>query len=255
MSVTTPNSVPGYYRSRIISSSTSSNNLISAAAPLFLLAEKLQQTNFSANRAKLLQDLIHEIKAFENKASIAGFNATNIVTARTALSALLDTIIANTQWGKENNWEINTLTTNWPQTETNVNFFNLLEHSLKNAAENIELLELFYLILSFGFEGEYSAQANKHQTLNAIIDKLYTTIKQQRSLLEKNLLITTNSATIIKTKPNWKKLLLLALGIIVLCNLGAYLTYRIKLGSMLHPINTMIKQHNESIQNMGGAAK
>lgn len=250
MNIETENS--GYYRSRIFSLNNSINPLIAASTPLFLIAEKLKNYNFAITHSKLLQDLTHEIKAFENKSQVQGIRTSSIFTARTALCLMLDEIISETSWGKENNWSKHLLT-NLQHNSQQKSFFEILNTLLETPAENLQLLELFYLILSFGYEGDYHYQANKQAELIKYRNDLYGIIHPLHNEINKSLLIQNKNESELasKKKTKWKKIIILALGTFLTINLGLSLAFSTRLNSMVKPINELIKQHNDTLHNLG----
>ncbi|MCU7878891.1 MAG: type VI secretion system protein TssL, long form, partial [Candidatus Thiodiazotropha sp. (ex Lucinoma borealis)] len=56
-------------------------------------------------------------------------------------------------------------------------FFQLLQKLLQNPAKNIELLELMYICLSFGFEGRFRPLPDGYAQLQTLRDNLYRTIR------------------------------------------------------------------------------
>ena len=79
---TTPLPTHGYYRSRAYTSNTNINPLLAACDQLFSLVANLKDVELPDDSEKLLQDLAHEIRAFEHTAQLANYDQNMIVSAR-----------------------------------------------------------------------------------------------------------------------------------------------------------------------------
>lgn len=181
---------PSYYRSKAFAASTGINQLITAADPLLTLATQLQKISMPADLNSLQSHLCHEMRAFENRAQNSGYHVQIIVAARYALCALIDELILHCSWGKE--WLNYKLVDYFHRDQENIEkdrFFIILERSRNDVATHIDLLELIYLCLRFGYEGEYRLIERGHLTLTHLVDNLYQDIRQQRCEFSKSLLI------------------------------------------------------------------
>jgi len=66
-------------------------------------------------------------------------------------------------------------------------FFVLLERMKSYPGENLEMLELMYLLLSLGFEGKYRVVSRGRDKIEQIRDELYRLIRQYRGDYEREL--------------------------------------------------------------------
>jgi type VI secretion system protein ImpK len=188
------NAVSGYYRSKMFSATNGPNQLIDAAAPLFSIASRLNKINAPKNRDKFLSDLVHEVKAFENKAQIFRYHSNIILAARYALCALLDETIMNTDWGPAFNWnQENLLLTFHHEADGDERFFVILHRAFEDPAIHLDLLELIYLALSLGFTGKYGKKESDLHELTFITNNLYNCIRQHRGEVSKSLNVTATS--------------------------------------------------------------
>lgn len=179
-----------YYRSKAFTINVDINPLIAAAAPLLILANKLHQAPISPDLNKLHQDLTHEIKAFENKTQTLGYRPHIILAARYTLCTLLDEMVMTSAWGPQSDWSNqNLLATFQGEIWGGERFFLILERGCEDPKLHIDLLELIYLCLSFGFQGKYRLQDQGYIELGKIIDNLYHIIRKHRGEFFKNLLI------------------------------------------------------------------
>ena len=77
----------------------SGNPILQAAAPLLILAAKLQTSVQQANINTLRQQAVHEIRALEQRLSRAGVPAEDVLVARYVLCTFVDSAVSNTPWG------------------------------------------------------------------------------------------------------------------------------------------------------------
>lgn len=185
-----PVNIPTYYRSKGLLNTVSINQLINAADSLLTLATMLRKISIPPDADVLHRNICHEVKAFENKAQTLGFPPSIILAAKFVICALLDELIAITLW-PELTWEKYSLVANFQLDPPNEEkFFLILETSLQDAAENIDLLELIYICLRLGYEGRYRKLEKGHLELRNINDQLYYIISQHRDEFTRSLLVT-----------------------------------------------------------------
>jgi len=222
--------VNSYYRSKIFTSEIGINPLIAAASPIFAIVEKLAKTRYISDISKLHQDLTHEIKAFENKIQTQGYRSQIILAARYVLCAWIDEVILNTEWGIDSEWDKRRLVNNLQESAAgNQQFFVLLDRCSQDPAIYIDLLELMYLCLILGLEGDYRYLERGHIQLSSLIDNLYQCIRQQRGDFSKNLEVKLEVAT--KPRTLNRSLLLPILcfigSIVIIISLYCALNYRL----------------------------
>jgi len=181
----------GFYRSRIYTASTSINPLIVACDPILTLMTNLKNIEYPSDRNRFLEDLAHEIRAFEHRAGLANYPENIITAARYALCCLLDETIALTsEWGKNNGWLHNNLLTIFHNENYGGEyFFTMIERSLENITPNLHLIELLYLCLNFGFAGKHRNTEHGKSELASITNKLYQAICQYRRISQHNLFV------------------------------------------------------------------
>lgn len=195
-----------YYRSKAYTAVLGINPLIAAASPLFTLTANLRESESYTDINGLYQQLCHEIRAFENNAQAQNYRSDIILVARYVLCSLLDEIILNTSWGKISNWERHKLLMTFHnEPNGDERFFVILDRISEEPALHIDLLELLYLCLSFGFEGKYRYQENGKILLESIIDKLFERIRYQKEDIKKDFTTLHKSAFQTKTIQVHKK--------------------------------------------------
>lgn len=171
-----------FCRSRIYTLDISINPLVAACDPLLVLVATLKTIIYPLERDKFLQDLAHEIRAFECRAQMANYLPSTIMAARYALCCLLDETIAFTSnWGKDNGWlQNNLLTIFHNEGYGGAYFFTIISQALEDVGKNLHLIELLYLCLRFGFEGKYHNKEYDKNKLASIANRLYQIICQHR---------------------------------------------------------------------------
>lgn len=179
-----------YYRSKAFISQNGVNPLLAAAAPLFFLGEKFHCLESPVNALALRNDLLHELNAFEQQAQGYGYRANAIQATRFVICLWLDEMALHTTWGRESDWPKQPLVEH--SEKEHQSFFLILNHSLQDPATHIDLLELLYLCLSLGFEGEYRYLDRGYIKLAEIRDHLFHTIEKQRGEVYKVLRIHSN---------------------------------------------------------------
>lgn len=190
-----PVATPSYYRSKAFTNTVGINKLITAADPMLTLATKLRKVKAPADPALLHQNLCHEIKAFENKAQTLGYNSQLVLAARYALCALLDELITLNLWEGVAWKPFLLIETFHKEVWDNDRFFLILERSLQDPAAHLDLLELMYVCLRFGYEGKYRGIERGHFELVQITDHLYHCIKHYRDEFSRNLLVAIETPT------------------------------------------------------------
>lgn len=195
-----------YYRSKAFTTTTGINQLICAADPLLMFISRIHKIAFSPDPALLQKHLCHEIKAFENKAQTLGYHTQIILAARYILCALIDEIILASNFGHE--WPKHALINYFHRDHQEISveadrFFLILERSLHDPAVHLDLLELLYLCLKFGYEGKYRLIERSHFELRSITDNLYQCIRQQRNDFSKSLLISLDSVFLHSRKKSF----------------------------------------------------
>lgn len=221
-----------YFRSKAFVSQIGINPLIASASPLFFLVEKTQRVDFVSDVLKLREDLIHEVKAFENQAQSHDYRPHYILAARYVICLWIDEMILNTTWGKQHEWNKQSLIAHIPtESGEEKSFFLILNHCMQDIPNYVDLLELQYLCLSLGFEGEYRYLERGHLLLAQIRDNLYHSIQRFRGEISDQLEITT-----LEYKPQGKNRLpvLLRLGILFSTLFTVLISYFVMHNALQH---------------------
>ena len=111
--------------------------------------------------------VLTRIREADSAAGRSGVARDDVVAARFAVAAYLDEMVLSSSWPGRDEWSSQPLQYELFSThEAGVEFFHRLEAIRKSSASNRDLLELYYLCLVLGFEGQYTlAGREKRQTL------------------------------------------------------------------------------------------
>ena len=192
-----------YYRSKIVTTATGVNPLITAASALFTFIAQLQITPTYQDASQTYQDLVHEIKAFETQAQTQGYRSEIILLARYILCTSLDEAILNSAWGKQSQWSKHKLLATFHSEDWGgERFFIITERLSADPTLHIDLLELIYLCLSLGYSGKFQHMPNGNLLLDDITEKLYQCIRWQRGDIRKELAITNEVIPTVVTPIN-----------------------------------------------------
>jgi len=164
------------------------NPLVNLASTLVAVFEKTRQSMTHADAAGLHQRLVNELRGFESAAREQGARQEVVLSARYVLCSALDEAVLNTPWGSESAWAQRTLLSIFHnETSGGEKFFLILDRMRQSPAENLDMLELFYVLLSLGFEGKYRLMSRGRDSVEQIRDELFTLIRRYRGEYEREL--------------------------------------------------------------------
>ncbi|HAW91770.1 MULTISPECIES: type VI secretion system protein TssL, long form [unclassified Arsukibacterium] len=172
------NSVPGQMPPTL---SISDNVLVDEAAVLFSLVGPIRSTPSHNDVNGLKKQCVGLINQYEQQLRVKGIVAEVIEQARYTLCCFIDEIVLNTSWGGNSDWATESLLSTFHnETFGGEYFFTLLESAISQPAQNLTLLELQYLCLSFGFVGKMRVEERGYEKLELIKDRAYKAIRSQR---------------------------------------------------------------------------
>jgi type VI secretion system protein ImpK len=171
------------------------NPLIAAANRLLNVLPQLRSSVQHPNPTALRDSLAQGVRLFEAQARAAGVTTEKIVAARYALCTLIDETATSTPLGASGAWAHQGLLALFHgETGGGEKFFQLLSRLAENPQANLDLLELMYVCLEFGFEGRFRIVDGGQRQLEAIRLRLLQIIRKQRGEYERDL------------SPNWRGL-------------------------------------------------
>lgn len=162
--------------------------LVRAASPLLLLAGQLRSTLSVPDVAGLRRHALEEIRRFEERARAAAVSSEIVTAARYVLCAGLDEAVLSTPWGAQSEWAQQTLLVALHREAWGgEKFFEMLDRLSSDPARHIELMELQYLCLAFGFRGKYQVADRGDSRLFEVLHDLYQKIRAQRGVPQMDL--------------------------------------------------------------------
>jgi type VI secretion system protein ImpK len=164
------------------------NPMVKAASTLLTLVIKLRTTAEYSNAPQLHQRITREMQQFDQEVRSQGIPQESVLAARYLLCTVLDETVMNTPWGTQSGWSQRSLLSIFhKETFGGEKCFLILQRLQETSSRNLDVLELFYLCLSLGFEGKFRLAPNGHAQLETIRDNLYQTIQNHRGYGENDL--------------------------------------------------------------------
>lgn len=164
------------------------NPLVNIAGNLITVFQKTRHSANHPNPGGLHQQIVNELRQFETQAQSLSIRQETVLSARYLLCSALDEAVLNTPWGSESAWGQRSLLSMFHnETSGGEKFFQILDRLRQSPAENLEILELFYIFLSLGYEGKYRLIDRGQATIESIRDELFAIIRQFRGEHERSL--------------------------------------------------------------------
>jgi type VI secretion system protein ImpK len=165
-----------------------SNPLTANAVPLLSIVPKLRTLPFHHAINELQEQLIGEIRSFEDRALHQGSSQEQVKIAGYFLCSLIDETVLNTPWGNQSNWGHHSLLIRFHnEAWGGERFFQILDRLKQQPAQNLNLLELAYLCLSLGFEGKYRIAGSGIREIEQLRQELYLLIQRMKGDSERTL--------------------------------------------------------------------
>ena len=164
------------------------NPLVRAATPLLLLTAQMRETLSPMDVPGLRRHAIEEIRRFEEQARAFGVSSEVVLSARYTLCAGLDEAVLSTPWGNQSEWAQHPLLVQLHREAWGgEKFFDMLDRISQDPNRYIDLMELQYLGIAFGFAGKYQVQERGHEHLAEVQQDLYRKIRNHRGPTEPGL--------------------------------------------------------------------
>lgn len=142
------------------------NPLENAASRLLSILVTIKTASNHPAPTQLRNQIAREIETFREKAKTLVDDPKQLTMASYVLCTALDEAAFNTPWGHNSDWPQNCLLSTFHgEVRGGERFFELLKRLGSSPSENIDLLEMMYVILSLGYEGTYKIADNGQATL------------------------------------------------------------------------------------------
>jgi type VI secretion system protein ImpK len=171
------------------------NPLVAAAAPLLQLLARLPNTINHPDPGELRERAVRAIHSFEQRTRDLGLPRELMPPAHYALCASIDDVVLNTPWGSTGVWDSNSLVSIFHrEVRSGERFFQLLGQMRQNPGLYLPVIELMYLCMSLGLQGQYRLSPRGPAELDRLREETYAVIVRQRQAPEPDL------------SPHWKGL-------------------------------------------------
>jgi type VI secretion system protein ImpK len=155
--------------------------LVDAASPILALISRLAATITQNDVEELRRRVRQEFAAFERRAAAAALRPDILRACHYALCATVDDVASNMPWGSQNVWADQSMARVFHNdTSGGERFFHLLGSFERDPESYGEVLELFYLCLSLGFQGRFRLLPEGAAELAALRARLYRLIRRRR---------------------------------------------------------------------------
>jgi type VI secretion system protein ImpK len=169
------------------------NPLVAAAAPLLQLLARLRNTLNPPDPGDLRERAVRAMRAFEQHVRDLGIPVEQLRPAHYALCASLDDAVLNTPWGSTGVWAAGSLVSTFHQeVRSGERFFDLLGQMRQHPGRFLPVIELMYLCMSLGFQGQYRLSPRGPAELDRLREETYALIVRQHQPAEPDL------------SPHWK---------------------------------------------------
>jgi len=169
------------------------NPLVAAAGPLLQLMARLRNTLTQPDPGELRERAVSAMRGFEQRARELEVPMEQLRPAHYALCASLDDVVLNTPWGGTGLWGAQPLVATFHHDVVGgERFFELLGQMRQNPGRFLPVIELMYLCMSLGFQGQYRLSPRGPAELERLREETYALIQRQRPSAETGL------------SPHWK---------------------------------------------------
>jgi type VI secretion system protein ImpK len=155
------------------------NPLLAAAGPLLTLGSRLGSAVAQADINGLHNEAVRQVKLFEENAAAGGVAPEDVTVARYVLCTFVDSAVFRTPWGAQSDWAARSLLSLFHRESFGgEKFFQILDRVMQQPARYANLIELQYLCLALGFEGQYHSDPTR---LRAAQDAALQALRTQRA--------------------------------------------------------------------------
>ena len=164
------------------------NPIVKSASTLIAVFAKTRSSLSHPDVGGLHQRLTNEIRALEAQLRDLGLKQEVQLSVRYLMCSVLDEAVLNTPWGTESGWGQRTLLSVFHgETSGGEKSFLILDRLRQSPSENLDVIELFYICLSLGFEGRYRFMNRGKEALDQVREELFSIIRRQRGDYERTL--------------------------------------------------------------------
>lgn len=179
--------------------------LAELCSDLFLIAIRIKSIKDTGDPVELRHLILLLIDDLYKKCKNAKVNNESVKNIIYALVALIDEIILNHEGKCKDYWELKPLQLEiFGEITAGEKFYQIVEKLIIEPDKNIEVLEIYFLCLSLGFEGKYKIKGEENKLY--LLKKLFTSIQKRYDLFINNNTIRADEETdqkIFIQVPKW----------------------------------------------------
>ena len=214
--------------------------LLDAARPLLRALADVPEGLDEEDVPRLQALLTREVQRFQSLCERANLRREHILAASYALCTALDEAAQKQAWGIHSWPQQGLLVSLHGDTEGGTKCFHLLGRLVNSPHEHMPVIEVFYHVLSLGFEGHYVGQTDGHRQLDAIRQRLFHLISGARESVPRELSpnwrgVDAGRLSVLRTVPVWVTALVLALAVF-----GLFAWYKYHLLLRTHDLEQQI---------------
>lgn len=171
-----------YYRSKLFTTSFSSNILVAAAGPLLSLLERLCISQSLPPIELIRSNIEHELLAFCCKLNASKYPESLIRIAHFMMTVTIDELLGKSYLRVRHSTEEFKAFT--PLTHDDIppeqRYFEIINFIKERPNQYLDLIELCYFFIIAGYEGAFHLEANGRQFLDNLTEELYQIVQQHR---------------------------------------------------------------------------
>lgn len=151
----------------------------SAATAILLQGSKLRRMVTAPDIRRLQAALQEQIAGYEQHLHALNLPSDLVAYARYAVCATIDDFVLNTPWGSSSSWAAQGLVNSiHHETLSGERFYGHLAELRKNPTRNAGVLELMYLCLSLGFQGQMRLNPRGGAEIERLRNELYQQLRR-----------------------------------------------------------------------------
>src|SRR3972149_12296284 len=153
--------------------------LAEAFSDLFILTAQLRKAREYGDPEALKRRIREMFDSVIRKGKNLGVTDESILQAKYALAAFIDETILSSSWSQKDLWSSSPLQYEFFKEHlAGVEFFNRLENIRKASPISMDILEIYYLCLIMGFEGQYKLHGR--DKLKSIVEELSKLFRERQ---------------------------------------------------------------------------
>jgi type VI secretion system protein ImpK len=213
------------------------NSTLGNSLAAICYAAQLRHLSTPPDTSRLFNEFVIQIKEIGENLKSAGQADEIIVTSRYLICSFIDEMILNTPWGSTSHWSTQSLLSFFhKESQGGEKFFDILKKIEQQSGRYLDLIELVYVCLSFGYLGKYRLQADGASQISSIQENLYQHIRKLRQHKELTLSKTSQGIDTSPSALTQGKALVLTAIVAVVILIASYGTLLFNLNDKSEPV-------------------